>query len=455
MTRAGGRRSAAPPPTGRRPGQLRLALAGVGVVLLTLAALFAAGASGRATGPRPVPGTHLDLGARTFTCTGGLPGTTASAGSLDGGGHGVAVEGQDLPHPSFRVGQPTRVAADRAVAARAFAVQQSTGPRWLAAEPCPEPRATWWFVGAGASDRHRSEITVANPRPGVAIFDVDVLGPEGPVRAPGLHGLTLAPGAHRTIDLARMAPSDGDVAVRIRTSQGLVAAAAAERWAPGLIGSRTRAWVAAQPASGRDLALLGLPRAHQGSLVVANPAEREAVVKLRVVSTSGTFQPTRHASFTVPAGTVDDVDLSDVLDAKAAAVRLSASVPVTATVRSVSGAAEAYATAAQRLRGTSVAGIPAAGRSRLVLASLGSGPARVTVQVTGRHGQSLHTRHETVDAGAATTLALPAHALAVSVRSGGGDVAAGITTTSSAGLAAVPVAPAVTAQRRPGVLPAW
>jgi hypothetical protein len=252
-----------------------------------------------------------------------------------------------------------------------------------------------------------------------------------------------------------MAPSNGDVAVRVRASQGLVAAAAAEHWAPGLIGSQTRAWVAAQPATGRDLALLGLPRAGQGSLVVANPAQREAVVRLRVVSTSGTFQPTRHASFTVPAGTVHDVDLSDVLDTKAAAVRLSASVPVTATVRSVSGPAEAYATAAQRLRGTSVAGLPSAGRSRLVLASLGSDPAQVTVRVTGRHGEALHTRHVTVDAGAATTLALPTHALAVSVASSGGEVAGSITTTSGAGLAAVPVAPAVTAQRRPGVLPAW
>lgn len=435
----------------------RLALAALVVLLLGVGSLFVAGAAQPGPGTAPEAGSRLDVGARSFSCTGGLPGTRGVAGTATGHGS-VTVDGRLLARPTFPVPGPTRVVADRGAAPGAFAVQSSRDPHWLAAAPCPEPRALWWFVGAGAGGRHATVLTVTNPRPGSAVFDVDVVGPDGSVDAPGLHGLVLASGASRTIDLARMAPASGELAVRVRATRGLVSAAAAERWAPALIGRQTRDWVASQPAPAQRLDLVGLPPADGATLLVANPGTREAVVGLQVVSSRGTFRPTSHASVTVPPDTVAQVDLSQVLDARSAAVRLTANVPVAATVRSVRGSDEAYATAAQPLSGSSVVGVPGGIRDQLVLAAVGpaqQGRQTVSVTATGQGGRRLSTRRVELAGAAATRITLPRRTTAVTVEPGGADVVGAVVGTAGRGIAALPVEPAVTVQRRPGVLPGW
>ncbi len=468
MSRERGRRVAERPPGRRpRPGPRRRAplgavLAALAVVALTVAALFAAGATDNATGPRPQVTSRLDLGTRSFTCTGGLPGTTGVAGTVSRHGT-VSANGRPLhgasSRPSFRVSQPVRVRAGRAAAPGAYAVQSASSSRWLATAACVEPRPTWWFVGAGASDRHDTVLTVANPRPGIAIFDVDVSGPDGPVNAPGLHGLTLGSGQTRTLDLARLAPATGDLAVRIRSSRGLVAAMAAERWAPGLIGKQVREWVAPQLPPARSTELTGLPGGGTSTLLVANPGVRQGVVRLRLVGKQGTFDPTSHASVTVPAGTVQELDLSSVVSGGTAAVRLSANVPVVATVRSVRGNDEAYAAAAEPISGRSVVGIPLGGRSTLVLSSAGPEtgrhPATADLRVSGPGSRWLMSRQVAVPPAGAATVALPHAARAVSVSTSGGDVTGVLVVRAAAGIGTIPISPSATALRRPGVLPAW
>lgn len=466
MSRPQGRRVAerhAP----HRPRSRRLPLAALVVFVLTIGAVVAAGASDRSTGAQPVATSRLDTGSRSFTCTDGLPGTKAFAGSVappSAAAGTVSVGGRRLSGKvaaSFAVPQPVTVVADRLAAPGAFALQVSRGSRWLAAASCPEPRATWWFVGAGAGGRHTTDITVANPRPGTAIFDVDVIGPDGPVQAPGLHGLTLASGATRTIPLSRKAAANGDLAVRVQASRGLVTAAASESWAPALIGKQTRAWVAPQPQESSSLDLVGLTAGDNATLVVANPGDREAVVTLQVVSRRGTFKPTSHATITVPPATVSDVDLSQVLDAGSAAVALTANVPVTATVRTSHGSGETYATAAPTLTGTSVVGVPSGTRASLVLASTArsasqdSSPSRIAVTVLGAKGRQLATRLVTVKPGQATTMRLPQKAVAVTAQARYGQVAGSLVATAGSGTTAIPLSPPVTAQRRPGVLPGW
>jgi hypothetical protein len=446
----------APPPQ----RQTRPVLAAAALVLLTVAALLVAGAAGRSTGPRPVATGRLDVGSRAFSCTGGLPGTTAEAGSASSTGT-VTVGGQPATGRSFAVRQVVPVVADRAAASSAYAVQQASGSRWLAALPCPEPRASWWFVGAGASDRHRSVLTVTNPRPGAAIFDVDVFAAGGHVDAPDLHGLTLGSGQSRTLDLARVAPASGEVAVRVRASRGLVTASAAESWSPSLLARSVRAWVAPQPAAARQQQLVGLPGG-RATLLVANATGREAVLDVQVVGPRGTFTPTGLGSVTMPADSVRAVPLGGGSTASAAAIRLSANVPVAATVRSVQAGAEGYATAAPVLRGTSVAGVPPRVRARLVLAAAttatGQGrqpTTRADVRVLGRNGRTVLQRQVAVPAAGATTLTLPAGATAVTVTARGGDVTGSVLVSSASGRSAYALAPPASAQRSPGVLPAW
>lgn len=467
MTRDQGRRAARRPE--RQPARPGQALAALATAVLTVVALLAAGSAGRSTGPQPTAQSHLDLGTRSFVCTGGLAHTSAIAGSTVAGGR-VTAEGRAQRNATLRLSRPVRVLADRTAAPGAHAVQVARDPRWLATGACPEPRPTWWFVGAGASDRHHTVLTVANPRPGSAIFDVDVLGPDGPVDAPGLHGLTLASGATRTLDLARLAPASGDLAVRVRTSRGLVAASAAESWAPALIGRKAREWVAPQPAQSRHLDLTGLSPASSSTLLVANPGSREAVARLRIVGKGGTFTPTGHASVTVAPGTLRSVDVTDVVRPGTATVRLDASRPVVAGLRSVKGLDESYATATPVLHGTGTVGVPPGVRAGLVLSSVAapdSGTAarsRARVVAYSRHDGRLLARNVAVPAGGSVTVALPARARAVSVSaategSGGtgpvGAVVGAVVVRAGAGIGSLPLVPSVTAQRRPGVLPGW
>lgn len=467
MSRSQGRRIAERPQhDGAGPLQL---VAAVLLVALTIGALFAAGTTDHATGSRPVVTSRLDLGARNFVCTDVLPGTRGVAGTLSRGGT-VTVDGRAQRAPSFAVRDRVRVVADRSAAPGAYAVQGATARRWLAATACPEPRPTWWFVGAGASDDHDTVLTVANPKQGSAIFDVDVIGPDGPVDAPGLHGLTLATGQTRRLDLTEVAPATGELAVRVRTSRGLVAVGAAESWAPALIGKRVREWVAPQPFPARDVDLAGIAGSGSGTLVVANPGEREAIVQLRLVGKGGTFDPTSHDSLTVPAGSVREVDLTGVLRAGTAAVRLTANVPVLATLRSVHQGDEAYAAAAQPLHGTATAGVPPGAGARLVLSSVttagtatdsrtdqqtGQHPATARLRVVGRDGRQLLSRTTTVPAAGSVAVALPRRSRAVGVTTAGGDVVGAVVLRSGPGIAAVSLSSQVTAQRRPGVLPGW
>ncbi|HET8561094.1 MAG TPA: DUF5719 family protein [Marmoricola sp.] len=462
MSRPQGRRVARRPSADRSHDR-RAPVVALAVFALTVGAVLAAGSSDLSTGAHPTATSRLDSSARTFTCTGELPGTRGVVGSAPGPGS-ISVAGRSLSGKSpdsFPVRHPVDVVADRSAAPEAFALQVSRGPGWLAAADCPEPRATWWFVGAGAGGHHSTDLTVGNPRPGTAIFDVDVLGPDGPVNAPGLHGLTLASGASRTIHLARTAAANGELAVRVRASRGLVTAAAAERWAPALIGKQTHDWVAAQPPESRSLRLVGLPGADNASLVVANPGDREAIVTLQVVSPRGTFKPSGNATLTVPPASVSDLDVSDVLDAHSAAVALTANVPVTATVRSSNGHDESYATAAGTLSGTSVTGVPPGTRSSLVLAAATSPgaaqdrPARVSLTILGPGDRRLASHRVTVAPGQAAHVDLPKGAVAVTTSVRRGEVVGSLVATAGSGAAAIPVVPPVTTQRRPGVLPGW
>src|SRR5205085_6461861 len=169
-----------------------------------------------------------------FSCTGGIGSSTVRSGDLLNG----------LDRTRTVAGKPLQIVADRSVARGAFAGQQFVSGTSLAWVPCPEPHANWWFAGAGsAAVTHDTVLTVTNPRPGAAVIDVDVFGTDGPVDAPGLHGITVAGRGTRVIDLARTAPTVGNVAVSVTASRGLVAVTAADRFAPGVLGKSVREWL--------------------------------------------------------------------------------------------------------------------------------------------------------------------------------------------------------------------
>ncbi|MGH3411989.1 MAG: DUF5719 family protein [Marmoricola sp.] len=338
----------------------RSAWVALAVAVVTAAALVCAGSAGTPI-TRQQPATRASATGRVLSCPGGLSGARARVGSVGQAPGTLSVGGKPV-HGSTSVDithAAARVQAGAPMTPHSYAVRSATGSDWLAVAPCPEPRSNWWFVGAGGSHVHGGVLQLENPRGGRAVVGIHVLGPHGQVKAPGLQDVQVPSGHSVRLNLAKVAPAVGDLAVHVVASRGLVSASVAEHWAPDFITRPSSEWVPGQPGAGRSLTLAGLtPHADKATLLVANPSATEAVTHLSVVGRSGTFTPTSHGTVNVPPGRVVPVSLDRVLRSGPAAVRVRSQVAVTATVRSVAGTDQDYATASGPVGAHALAGVP-------------------------------------------------------------------------------------------------
>lgn len=436
-------------PQGRRGSRVaerapRGLLLAVVTVLLTVGALAVAGAVPESAGPRPAGEPPAQISGRTFVCTAGIE----DAELVRGSGVGRKVETRKLA-------EPVRLDADGQRARDSFALQVVRGADRLALGRCPEPANEWWFVGAGAGVRHSTTLVVDNPRAGEAVFDIEVLGPRGPVEAPGLRGVTLPGGATRSFDLSKVAGSVGNLAAHVTTSRGLVSVGAADRFAVGRLGATTaREWLPDQGAARRQVTLVGLPaQPDRAELLVANPGQVDSVVEVELVGEKGPFAPRGGESVTVAPGSVARVDLTGAFDGTAAAVRLTAESPVVGTVRSLRGGDTTFATAATALQGSSAFGVPAAGNRRVVLTALARDASYRLVTYDGA-GKELDRKPVRTEAETTTAVPLPGRVRFARLVGARPDAVAGLLVTGG-GVGAVAIPPALRAVKLPVVRPGW
>jgi len=429
----------------RAPVPGRTALLGIIVVALTMAVLTIAGTTPRGIGAPVQNFERVELEHRTFACTGGLPGATAAHGNLD---DGLAAE--------TPIGDgPTIFDDDKSVALGAFAGQESRTGNWLAWLPCPEPRARWWFVGAGAATvAHDTVLSVSNPRSGQAVVDVDVYGANGPVEGPGLHGITIPPGTTRVIDLAKSAPAGGDLAVSVIAARGLVVTTAADRFAPGVVGKAVQEWLPSQSLPARTVTLAGFPaKPDRAVLFVANPRPVDAIVSVEVVGATGTFAPNDVPPVTVAPGSVASVSVASVFDGDPVALRITSSQPVTAAVRTVTGGDIAFATGVKPIRGTTAFAVPS-GTGELVLSSTGRASS---VELTAYDASAKQLLERPVDLAKAASVAteLPKGTRYVRLVATAADAVAGFSVSGRVGIATAGVVPAISSVLLPVVRPGW
>lgn len=448
MNTPAGRRIARPPlrhPSLQPPRLTRGLVVVLAALLVTLAGLAWAGAAKPRTGEAAPASPRAAIGDRVFSCAGQIKGARALHGSAGTGG----LE-------SERLTEPARLHVSRHEAPDAFAAQVARGGAALAFAGCPEPASEYWFVGTGGSVGHSTKLVVDNPRPGDAVVNIEVLGPRGPVEAPGLQGVTVAGGASRTFDLSRVAPANGELATHVTTSRGLVSVTAVDRFTLGRIGATTSEWAPDQGPAERRVDLVGLPAdPESATLLVANPGQVEAVVELQVVGQKGPFAPKGADSVTVPPGSVGRLDLSKVLDEGASSLRLSSSGPVVATVRSLHGKDQAYASSAAPLDGTSVFAVPEAARRDLLVTALDQ-DAEPTLVAYDASGARLSSKKLSVAAQTTERVALPAKARFAQLDASGGHAIAGLVVAErGSGLGAVAIPPALEALTLPSVRPGW
>jgi len=422
----------------------RPAILGTMVVALTFGMLTIAGTTPAGIG-RPVEDpSRVTLDSRVFSCTGGITGTKTFTGDVAGG-----------LDPSRKITTtPVRTSVDDDVADSSFAGQQARFSRQLAWVPCPEPRANWWFVGAGGAVIHDTTLRITNPRTGAAVVDVDVFGQFGAVEAPGLHGITVPPGATRHVDIGETAPSVGNLAVRVVASRGLVAVSAADRFNIGVVGTKAFEWLPPQSPPSKATTLTGMPaKADEATLMVANPGTVEAVAEIRVISKTGTFSPRGLKPFKVRPRSVTSLPVRSLLDGSSLAIRVVSERRLTATIRTVVGRDTAFGTGALLVRSESAFAVPE-GSGRLTFSSLTTA-GDVKVYGFDAKGRSVFAKAVPVPAQATAGLSLTAKIRYLRILPPMSGVIAGFAILTKRGVAGAGVAPANRSIRLPQVRPGW
>lgn len=421
----------------------RNVLAALAAVLVTIAAAVVGGtASGRATEQGDV-GTTARLGLRSFACTGGLADGTALTGTTG------------KPIVERPLAELLRLSVPRQEARGAFAAMVARTGGTFAMGLCAEPRNDWWFAGAGGSVAHGSKLTVVNPRPGAAVINIDVFGSNGDVPAPGLHGVTVAGRQSRTYDLAKVAPGIGDYVVHVRAVRGLVSVGGTDSFAINSgVGRHVSEWLPDQFRPARTITLAGVQRQPaRADLLLGNPGEEEALVELELVGEKGPFSPKGLEKFSVPPHSVIRRDIRKAFDGQAVAVRLTSTVPIIGTVRSLRGGDQSIATAASPLHGESVVALPPTPQREVVLTGLAAGTVRVVAY--GARGAVLSEQQVKVTRDVSQLVPVPKKARYLLLSTTRPVAVAGVLGAQSAGVAAFAVPPAARALRVPAVRPGF
>ncbi len=351
MTTSGSRR--APHDVGAaRPSRVPAVL----LVLLVVATGVGLAVAGAATTPAVVR-HEAELTARPderqVVCPASDVDSTSVVGLLPGVDHGtVSADGTPLHIPAAGTmtvkgpgRDPLTVTATGEATRGVYATRAKNVGSGMTA--CSSPRASWWFVGAGASPEHFSRLELFNPRSGPAIVDVAVLGPDGAVESPGLRGITIPSGGNRSLKLSEVAPSQGNLSIHVQASRGLVEAGArrprARRPATrrqarrGVDPRRERTDPTRRPqrsAQARRAEIRERPEKRAGpttaqdTLVLANPGNRGAVAKIRLSTKDGAFTPKGLQPATMPPESVVAIPLGDFVSNANTSVLVDADQPI-------------------------------------------------------------------------------------------------------------------------------
>lgn len=334
---------------------------------------------------------------------------------------------------------------------------------------CAPATTGTWFVGLGAGAERSSVVELTNPDSGTAVATLTLHDEDGVVDAESIRSVVLEAGTTRRLDLGELVPTRGELALQVDVGRGRLGVAALQTTQPLDGGTGASYWAAPVEAPARETTLVGLPggAGTARSLLVANPGEETARVQVEVLGADGAFAPTGLDEAVVPPGTVTALDLTGVLDAALAdggqgafGVRVVASTPVVASLRSGAGAAETtsvVATGAPADTGSGDLGAllpPGASAAGVVLTNVGDGAEAPEVVVRDAEGAEVAREEVALAAGASVQVGVPAGAARVEVLGAGSEVRGGL--VAVAGRASVlALAPVVPSELVPTVRRAW
>ena len=458
-----------------RPGRITVVL----LVLLVVATGAGLAVAGAATMPADVP-HEAELTAepdqRQVVCPASDVDSTSVVGLLPGVDHGtVSADGTPLHIPDAGTTtvrgpgrDPLTVTATGEATRGVYATRAKNVGGGMTA--CSSPRASWWFVGAGASPGHFSRLELFNPRSGPAIVDVEVLGPDGAVESPGLRGITIPSGSNRSLRLSEVAPSQGSLSIHVQASRGLVEAALDDHvldvldpaakpvaeWVPDAIGPTRHVVLSGLPKPGALKSGSGSsagPSPVQDTLVLANPGNRGAVAKIRLSTREGAFTPKGLQPATVPPESVVAIPLGEFVTSANTSVLVDADQPIGAGYVSSGRADLVHAVPAVPWAGPAATALPAGGGQRTLLLTAGGVETTVTVTQYESSGKERDRAETAVPDQSTVAVRLGPKASSVVVTSADGKVSGSVLVTRDDLRSALPLTPVLAALRVPAVRP--
>jgi uncharacterized protein DUF5719 len=260
------------------------------------------------------------------------------------------------------------------------------------------------------------------------------------------------PGASTVrLDLATVVPRRGDLALQVVSARGRIGAQVLDRIDP--VGSAPRAedWLAGQPAPATSNLLLGIApgAAARRTLVVANGGPDEVRATVQAVSGRSVFTPEDMPTVRVPPQGAVRVNVGKVLgpllkDGVTGLV-VTGTAPVTATLRTSSGADLSHAVAGPTVgasgEGPATVLLPDRGPSAKAVLELGGAATAGVVEVTSRTalGRKLDTTRVEVAPDRGYSVDLPAGARLVTITPTRTTVSGAVLLTDGRGAAVVPL----------------
>jgi hypothetical protein len=376
---------------------------------------------------------EADAGSTTAAVAAGSAATTSGSATGGSAAGGPGVRTSRIQAPDVQGGASTEpsvlaVAGDvdgapTDLAGASSEIATATDLAGLAAASCAEATADSWLVGGATTTGRTTFVVLDNPSGVSSTVDLAISGEEGAVSAPGASGITVPAGTRRVLSLAGLAPDLASPAVHVQSRGGQVVARLEQSTVRGLLAGGVD-WIGPAAAPATALTMTGLRIDSQAAPAApAAPAEgegapaddggsapgagsdpgtdpdRETAVRILVpgsddadVSVSvapedGTDGTGTTFTVQADAGRTTDLPVADLPDGRYS-VTVQSSVPVTAAVRSVSGAAEGGATdfawlpSAEPLTRDALVSVPAGPAPLLHLRNAGDAAASVTARPT-------------------------------------------------------------------------
>ena len=241
-------------------------------------------------------------------------------------------------------------------------VWQSRAGSWAGGALCTGPASSQWFVGGAADVTTRGRLIIVNSGLSDAVVDVESFTENG--KQP-LRTLNVVSKNYIVIPLDSLAPGDKTLTVHVAPRSGRINAFMIDEQGKGL---KALGGDLVNPATTarKNVVIPAIPNQNSRNtpalphtLRILSPGDVDANVTVEVMSGDGVFVPVGFTSRSISAGIVTEFALDPNITSNVMAVRVTASEPVVAAVKStvvVSGRKDfVWSTAAPELTPLTIA----------------------------------------------------------------------------------------------------